>query len=86
MPRPSSAQLFTGTLIVVATTVALLAVSGSTGVYEIAVLVAFAIALGTLATALSMSAAAQRRSAVAAPPLAPAAPEPSPAPEFARQP
>ncbi|GAA2745433.1 MULTISPECIES: hypothetical protein [Kitasatospora] len=61
MPRPTTAQLCTGTLITVATTVALLAVSGSTGVFEITVLVAFAIALGTLATALLMSAAAHRR-------------------------
>ncbi|MEU9128554.1 hypothetical protein AB0D08_10645 [Kitasatospora sp. NPDC048540] len=65
MPRPTTAQLCTGILIVVATTVALLAVSGSSGVFEVAVLVAFAVALGTLATALLMSVAAQRRAAVA---------------------
>ncbi|WP_371497285.1 hypothetical protein OG871_15045 [Kitasatospora sp. NBC_00374] len=63
MPRPTTAQLSTGILIVVATTVALLAVSGSSGVFEVAVLVAFAIALGTLTTALLMSVAAQRRPA-----------------------
>ncbi|MEV4614009.1 hypothetical protein AB0K43_15650 [Kitasatospora sp. NPDC049258] len=63
MPRPTTAQLCTGTLIVVATTVALLAVSGSSGVFEVAVLVLFAIALGTLTTALLMAVAAQRRPA-----------------------
>ncbi|MER8185463.1 hypothetical protein [Kitasatospora sp. NPDC094015] len=63
MPRPTTAQLCTGTLIVVATTVALLAVSGSSGVFEVAVLVVFAIALGTLTTALLMTVAAQRRRA-----------------------
>lgn len=61
MPRPTTAQLCTGILIVVATTVALLAVSGESGVFGIAVLVTFAVVLGTLATALSISAAARRR-------------------------
>ncbi|WP_354640736.1 hypothetical protein [Kitasatospora camelliae] len=62
MPRPTTAQLLTGTLIVVATTVALLAVSGSSEAFEVAVLVMFAVALGTLSTLLMASAAAQRRS------------------------
>ena len=56
MTRPTVAQICTGTLIVVAATVALLGVSGATGVLEIAVLVTFALALGVLATALSMTA------------------------------
>ena len=61
MPRPTLPQLCTGTFTVVASTVALLAVSGSTGVVEVVVLVAFAVALGTLATALLMTLSAQRR-------------------------
>jgi len=83
MPRPTSAQVCTGTLIVVATTVALLAVSGSSGLFEVAVLVAFAIALGTLATALLMSVSAQRSSS----PDVSAGPSPAqqPQPEYARQ-
>ncbi|AUG77472.1 hypothetical protein CFP65_2650 [Kitasatospora sp. MMS16-BH015] len=79
MPRPTIAQLLTGTLTVVAATVALLAVSHATGVFEIAVLATFAVALGTLATALQMAAARRRPDRSPAP--APAAP---PVPEYAR--
>ncbi|WP_037972859.1 hypothetical protein [Streptomyces sp. NRRL WC-3742] len=53
MPRPSASQLCLGSFTVVAATVALLAVSGASGVLEVAVLVAFALALGTLVTVLS---------------------------------
>lgn len=80
MPRPTIAQLCTGTLTVVATTVALLAVSGATGVFEIAVLVAFAVALGTLATALLMTGARGRPS-----PRPGALTAAAPHPEYARQ-
>ncbi|MFH8383051.1 hypothetical protein ACH4E7_19200 [Kitasatospora sp. NPDC018058] len=55
MPRPSAAQFCLGSFTVVATTVALLAVSGASGVLEVAVLVAFALALGTVVTVLSLS-------------------------------
>ncbi|MGW3040103.1 hypothetical protein ACWC9T_08650 [Kitasatospora sp. NPDC001159] len=56
MPRPSAAQFCLGSFTVVATTVALLAVSGASGVLEVAVLVAFALALGTVVTvSLSVS-------------------------------
>ncbi|WP_329495181.1 hypothetical protein [Kitasatospora herbaricolor] len=60
MPRPTVAQICTGTLTVVVATVALLGVSGATGALEIAVVVAVALALGTLATALSMSGSRRR--------------------------
>ncbi|MCU7824575.1 hypothetical protein [Kitasatospora sp. DSM 101779] len=92
MPRPTLPQICTGTFTVVASAVALLAVSGSTGVFEVAVLVAFAVALGTLATALLMTLSAQRRPDHGAPsPAEPAradtAPEaaavPGPRPEYA---
>lgn len=63
MSRPTIAQLSTGSLTVVVAAAVLLAVSGSRGVFEIAVLVAFAVALGTLATALLVTVAAQRRAA-----------------------
>ncbi|WP_254802499.1 hypothetical protein [Kitasatospora sp. SUK 42] len=56
MPRPSAARFCLGTFTVVATTVALLAVSGASGVLEVAVLVGFAVALGTLVTVLPPSA------------------------------
>ncbi|MBO1418086.1 hypothetical protein [Streptomyces sp. FH025] len=56
MPRPSAARLCLGTFTVVATTVALLAVSGASGVLEVAVLVGLALALGTLVTVFSPSA------------------------------
>ncbi|GAA2143961.1 hypothetical protein GCM10009760_30920 [Kitasatospora kazusensis] len=79
MPRPTIAQLCTGTLTVVVATVALLAVSGATGVFEIMVLVAFAVALGTLATALLMTVARHRP----APPADGRAP--ARRPEYARQ-
>ncbi|MFJ9773729.1 hypothetical protein ACIRVF_21215 [Kitasatospora sp. NPDC101157] len=55
MPRPSAAQFCLGSFTVVATAVALLAVSGASGVLEVAVLVAFALALGTVVTVLSVS-------------------------------
>ncbi|WP_329487852.1 hypothetical protein OG618_14640 [Kitasatospora sp. NBC_01246] len=66
MPRPTTAQFCLGTCTVVAAAVALLAVSGATGVLEIAVLVGFALALGTLVTLLSLSTAAQRRTTATA--------------------
>ncbi|MCX5212689.1 hypothetical protein OG689_25970 [Kitasatospora sp. NBC_00240] len=89
MPRPTVAQICTGTLTVVVATVALLSVSGVTGALEIAVVVAVALALGTLATALSM--AGRRRPAaprpVAVPPVVPAGPgvRTSASREYARQ-
>ncbi|MFB7663717.1 hypothetical protein ACFC1R_07145 [Kitasatospora sp. NPDC056138] len=89
MPRPTPAQFCTGTLIVVLTTVALLAVSGATAVPAVTALVALAVALGVLATALLMAADRRRRSATReAPdrrrsePLPAAQPT---APEYARQ-
>ncbi len=87
MPRPTVAQICTGTLTVVAATLALLTVSGATGVLEVAVLVAFALALGTLATALSMS-VTRRRSVLAVPgvPGDPGVPGTAVAREYARQP
>ncbi|WP_111553351.1 hypothetical protein [Kitasatospora sp. SolWspMP-SS2h] len=60
-------QLGVGTLIAVVAAVALLAVSGETGVWRIAVLIGFAVALGTLSAVL-LSPASHRR-----PPQAPAA-------------
>ncbi|MFD5462716.1 hypothetical protein ACFWIQ_07785 [Kitasatospora sp. NPDC127059] len=59
MPRPSAAQFCLGSFTVVATTVALLAVSGASGVLEVAVLVGFALALGTVVTVLSVSVSAR---------------------------
>ncbi|MFI2611426.1 hypothetical protein [Kitasatospora sp. NPDC018619] len=67
MPRPSAAQACLGSFTVVATTVALLAVSGASGVLAVAVLVGFALALGTAVTVLSMSAGAAGAAAPAAP-------------------
>ncbi|MFD7451881.1 hypothetical protein [Kitasatospora sp. NPDC059827] len=64
MPRPSAAQFCLGSFTVVATTVALLAVSGASGVLEVAVLVGFALALGTVVTVLSVAVSA-RSAAVA---------------------
>ncbi|MFD8593935.1 hypothetical protein ACFV1L_02915 [Kitasatospora sp. NPDC059646] len=61
--RPGPAQVAAGALIAVAAAVALLAVSGETGVWRVAVLVAFAIALGTLSAVLLT---ARRRPPVAA--------------------
>ncbi|GAA0667829.1 hypothetical protein GCM10010193_19480 [Kitasatospora atroaurantiaca] len=83
MTRPTIAQFCTGTLTVVATTVALLAVSGATEVFEIMVLVAFAVALGTLATALLIT-ATQRRSTPRPSTLSPTS-SAAPQPEYARQ-
>ncbi|MFI6156626.1 hypothetical protein ACIBCA_28540 [Kitasatospora sp. NPDC051170] len=65
MPRPSVPQFFLGSFTVVAATVALLAVSGASGVLEVAVLVAFALALGTLVTVLSSRATDPSRPAAA---------------------
>ncbi|GAA1080010.1 MULTISPECIES: hypothetical protein [Kitasatospora] len=87
MPRPTLPQICTGTFTVVVSAVALLAVSGSTGVFEVAVLVAFAVALGTLATALLMTLSAQRRTDRGVPagaePAREAATVPGPRPEYA---
>ncbi|MER7753039.1 hypothetical protein [Kitasatospora sp. NPDC097643] len=55
MPRPSAAQVCLGSFTVVAATVVLLAVSGASGVLAVAVLVGFALALGTVVTVLSWS-------------------------------
>ncbi|MFF3004459.1 hypothetical protein ACFVTF_16810 [Kitasatospora sp. NPDC057940] len=55
MPRPSAAQYCLGSFTVVAATVALLAVSGASGVLEVAVLEGFALALGTVVTVLSLA-------------------------------
>lgn len=61
MSRPTLAHLSTGVLTVVVAAAVLLAVSGSRGVFEIAVLVGFAVALGTLTTALLVTGADRRR-------------------------
>ncbi|GLW54923.1 hypothetical protein [Kitasatospora phosalacinea] len=53
-------QLGVGTLVAVVAAVALLAVSGESGVWRIAVLVGFAVALGTLSAVLLSPAAARR--------------------------
>ncbi|MFD0407137.1 hypothetical protein [Kitasatospora sp. NPDC127116] len=66
MPRPSVAQVCLGSFTVVATTVVLLAVSGASGVLAVAVLVGFALVLGTVVTVLSMSAATARAAAAGA--------------------
>ncbi|MGW7581774.1 hypothetical protein ACWGKU_16355 [Kitasatospora sp. NPDC054768] len=66
MPRPSVAQVCLGSFTVVATTVVLLAASGASGVLAVAVLVGFALVLGTVVTVLSMSAAAARAAAARA--------------------
>ncbi|MBV6698413.1 hypothetical protein KV557_14935 [Kitasatospora aureofaciens] len=72
MPRPSAAQFCLGTFTVVATTVVLLAVSGAAGVLEVAVLVGFAVALGTLVTLLSLSVSARSARPAQVPAAAPA--------------
>ncbi|MFJ5884932.1 hypothetical protein [Kitasatospora cineracea] len=78
-------QLGVGTLIAVVAAVALLAVSGETGVWRIAVLVGFAVALGTLSAVL-LSPATRRAPQASAPrPAAPDADQPGPA-TAARQP
>ncbi|WP_143686918.1 hypothetical protein [Streptomyces sp. TLI_171] len=86
--RPGAAQLCAGTLIAAGSAVALLAVSGELGVWRIAVLVAFAVALGLLSTVLLTSVAARRRPSPAVPePTAPGAPAPAPpVPASAAQP
>lgn len=65
MSRPSASQLCLGSFTVVAATVALLAVSGASGVLEVAVLVALALALGTLVAVLPLRAAEPSRPAAA---------------------
>ncbi|MEU1285769.1 hypothetical protein [Kitasatospora sp. NPDC005856] len=65
MPRPSVAQACLGSFTVVASTVALLAASGASGVLAVSVLVGFALALGTVVTVLSMAAAAARAATAA---------------------
>ncbi|WP_123555424.1 hypothetical protein [Kitasatospora cineracea] len=79
-------QLGVGTLIAVVAAVALLAVSGETGVWRIAVLVGFAVALGTLSAVL-LSPATTRRAPQAFVPraAAPGTGQPEPA-TAARQP
>ncbi|MFC8718098.1 hypothetical protein [Kitasatospora sp. NPDC057198] len=66
-------QLGVGTLVAVVAAVALLAVSGESGVWRISVLVAFAVALGTLSAVLLSPAAARRRppQTAAVPPVRP---------------
>ncbi|MFF4343384.1 hypothetical protein ACFY00_26065 [Kitasatospora sp. NPDC001540] len=53
-------QLVVGTLVAAVAAVALLAVSGESGVWRIAVLVGFAVALGTLSAVLLSPVAARR--------------------------
>ncbi|MFJ3220705.1 hypothetical protein ACIPLC_32880 [Kitasatospora sp. NPDC086801] len=79
MPRPSAAQYCLGSFTVVAATVALLAVSGASGVLEVAVLVGFALALGTVVTVLSLAASGRSAARAGA-----AAPTPA-GREYARQ-
>ncbi|MFJ2189523.1 hypothetical protein ACIOJE_16490 [Kitasatospora sp. NPDC087861] len=67
MPRPSAAQYCLGSFTVVAATVALLAVSGASGVLEVAVLVGFALALGTLVTVLSLAMSGRSAAGAASP-------------------
>lgn len=78
--RFSAVQLGVGTLIAVVAAVALLAVSGETGVWRIAVLVGFAVALGTLSAVL-LSPATTRRAPQAFAPraAAPGTDQPEPA-------
>ncbi len=84
--RFSAAQLGVGTLIAVVAAVALLAVSGETGVWRIAVLVGFAVALGTLSAILLSPVAARRAPQAPAPrTTATGADQPGPA-TAARQP
>lgn len=78
MPRPSVAQACLGSFTVAATTVALLAVSGASGVLAVSVLVGFALALGTVVTVLRMSVVAARAATAPAGPADPAV-EPRPA-------
>lgn len=73
MPRPSAAQFCLGSFTVVATTVALLAVSGASGVLEVAVLVGFALALGTVVTVLSASVSSRPSAVAGRPGASPAA-------------
>ncbi|MED7954765.1 MULTISPECIES: hypothetical protein [unclassified Streptomyces] len=67
MPRrPTPAQFVLGVFTVVAATVALLAATGAEEVPEVAVVVVFSLALGTLVTVLSLRAAAGRADRAAA--------------------
>ncbi|WP_167346498.1 hypothetical protein [Kitasatospora phosalacinea] len=85
--RFSAVQVGVGTLVAVVAAVALLAVSGESGVWRIGVLVAFAVALGTLsAVLLSPGAARRRRTQAVAPAAVPAGPAEQPAPAAAREP
>ncbi|MFJ1755242.1 hypothetical protein [Kitasatospora sp. NPDC088134] len=82
--RPGAGQLAAGALIAAGAAVALLAVSGETGVWRIAVLVAFAVALGTLSTVLLASVTARRH--FSSPEPHAFAGRPGPGAEPARQP
>ncbi|MFG3227031.1 hypothetical protein ACGF07_19875 [Kitasatospora sp. NPDC048194] len=64
MPRPSAARFCLGSFTVAAVTVALLAVSGASGVLGVAVPVVVALVLGTVVTVFPRSGSA--RSAVVA--------------------
>ncbi|MEV4558969.1 hypothetical protein AB0K51_18540 [Kitasatospora sp. NPDC049285] len=83
---PSAGQLALGTLITAAAAVALLAVSGETGVWQVAVLCGFAVALGTLVTALVSSSPRRDEPATAPAPAAgqvpPSGQVPTAAPEL----
>ena len=61
MPRPTAAQLAYGTMVVVATTVVLLAASSAQGTLAVTLLVVLGLLVGTIATALVISAPARRR-------------------------
>ncbi|MFJ5926297.1 hypothetical protein ACIQF6_27195 [Kitasatospora sp. NPDC092948] len=67
--RPGPAQVAVGAVIATVAAVVLLAVSGETAVWRVAVLVGFAVALGTLSAVLLTA-----RPRVPAAPAAPAAP------------
>lgn len=84
--RFSAVQLGVGTLVAVVAAVALLAVSGESGVWRITVLVGFAVALGTLSAVL-LSPTARRRppQAVALPPVRPSEPTAVRQPVYAHQ-
>ncbi|KIQ62252.1 hypothetical protein TR51_24380 [Kitasatospora griseola] len=76
--RPGPVQVVLGALIAATSAVVLLAVSGETGVWRVAVLVAFAVALGTLSAVLLTT--RPRVPAAAAAPAPPAR-----RPEYAHQ-
>ncbi|MFD0273786.1 hypothetical protein ACFVHB_07700 [Kitasatospora sp. NPDC127111] len=79
MPRPTTPQICLGTFTVVASTVALLAVSGAAGVLEVAVVVGFALALGTLVTLVTLLSVPTVPAPEATPTTAPAVASASPA-------